>query len=77
MSTTEPRPLDPPSIGYTDEPDFGVGPGDPEPVPLEYAGKWLAWSNDGLKILAVADDLGEAIEGANRAGEPDPILQVG
>lgn len=27
----------------------------PETIPLAYAGKWLAWSGDGLRILAVGD----------------------
>ena len=48
----------------------------PESVPLAYAGKWLAWSADGLKIVAVAETLKQVIAAAERAGEPDPIVEL-
>ena len=35
----------------------------PDVIPLAYAGKWLAWSGDGLRMLAVGDSL-EAREAA-------------
>ncbi len=34
------------------------------PVPLEYAGKWLAWSTDHKEILAHADSLPEVRNGS-------------
>ena len=38
-------------------------PGRPQTIPLAYAGKWLAWSEDGLRIVAV----GETFEDCERA----------
>lgn len=38
----------------------------PETIPLAYAGKWLAWSGDGLRILAVGDSF-EDCERADHA----------
>ena len=41
---------------------------EPEIVPLEYAGKWLAWSQDASRIVAAGDTLDEARVAAERAG---------
>jgi Family of unknown function (DUF5678) len=37
-------------------------------VPREYAGKWVAWSADGRKIVAVADSYKACEQAAARAG---------
>jgi hypothetical protein len=37
-----------------------------QPVPIELGGKWLAWSEDGLRIVAHGDTLDECEEGARR-----------
>jgi hypothetical protein len=37
-------------------------------VPREYAGKWVAWSADGRKIVAVADSFKACEQAAVRAG---------
>jgi hypothetical protein len=50
------------------------GPGTPESVPLAYVGKWIAWSSDGMRIVAVSDTLDEVERLAHQAGEPDPIF---
>jgi hypothetical protein len=47
---------------------------EPEIIPLEYAEKWLAWSPDGLRILAVADSLDEVEAEAKRLGHEDVIF---
>ncbi len=49
---------------------------EPECPTLEHAGKWLAWSSDGLRILGVARKLEDAEKQAKERGEETPILQV-
>ena len=39
-------------------------------VPREYAGKWVAWSPDGRKILAVAETFAACEAAAAKAGFP-------
>ena len=48
--------------------------GEPEPVPLSAVGKWVAWSSDGLRIVAAAETIEEAERLAAEAGEPEPIM---
>ena len=48
---------------------------EPEIVELRHAGKWLAWSADGMRIVAVAEKLDDAYALAAQAGEPEPILE--
>lgn len=43
-------------------------------VPIEYAGKWIAWDRALTRIVASADSLTEVLNAAKKAGEPDPIL---
>lgn len=52
-------------------------PADPEPevLTLALAGNWIAWSGDGLRIVACAPTLVEAEELAHAAGEPEPIME--
>lgn len=47
----------------------------PQIVPREYTGKWLAWTPDGLRILAAADTAVEARAEAIRLGQPDAIFE--
>ncbi len=47
--------------------------GTPEALPRTDVGRWVAWSSDGMRILAVADTLEEAERLAADAGEA-PIL---
>lgn len=46
----------------------------PESVPIEYAGKWLAWDFDETKILAAANSYSEAKQLAEAMGELRPVL---
>lgn len=39
-------------------------------VPHEYAGKWLAWSSDGRRIVAVGDTYKACEQVAATAGHP-------
>jgi len=48
---------------------------EPEIVPLAYVGRWVAWSSDGMRIIAVADELDEAYRLAAEAGEPEPMME--
>ena len=48
---------------------------EPETLPLALAGRWVAWSSDGMKILASSETSEEAERLAVAAGEPEPILQ--
>jgi hypothetical protein len=43
-------------------------------VPRDHAGKWVAWSADGRKIVAVADSFKACEQAAERAGFlPDQV----
>ncbi len=48
---------------------------EPETVPYAYTGKWIAWSSDGLRIVAAADSPRAARLAAVDAGEDDPICE--
>ena len=41
-----------------------------QPVPREYAGKWVAWSADGRRIVAVGDTAKACEQAAATAGHP-------
>jgi hypothetical protein len=43
-------------------------------VPIEYAGKWIAWDHDMKRIVANGATLDEVLDAAERAGESDPVL---
>lgn len=43
-------------------------------VPIEYAGKWIAWNADKTKIVASGVTLLEAIQAAQSTGESQPIF---
>jgi hypothetical protein len=45
-------------------------------LPLELAGRWVAWSSDGLRIIGSGKTLEEAEAVAAAAGEDDPIFEV-
>lgn len=42
-----------------------------EAVPIEYAGKWIAWSADHMRIVANADHLAELHSYIEKIGEKD------
>ena len=48
---------------------------EPEILPLSLAGQWIAWSSDGMRIVASAVTSEEAEQLAIAAGESEPILQ--
>jgi Protein of unknown function (DUF2384) len=41
---------------------------------MEYAGRWVAWTNDRQRVLAVADSFADVVDQAARSGEPDPYV---
>ena len=43
-------------------------------VPLEYAGRWLAWNRELTRIVASGSTFDEAHDAAIAAGEPRPVL---
>jgi hypothetical protein len=49
----------------------------PDTVPLAYAGKWVAWSADGLRILAVGDSFEDCELKAVEAGFPANQVAIG
>ena len=49
-------------------------PDRPPPVPLEYAGQWLAWNEDCTKILAHGGDMSEVHDQAVQLGCTRPVL---
>ncbi len=44
-------------------------------VPIEFAGKWIAWTLDGSCIVAHGETLEECEQAALRAGETDPRFE--
>jgi len=48
---------------------------EPEVLPLSLVGNWIAWSSDGLRIIAYAKTLIEVEKLAHAAGEPEPIFE--
>ena len=46
-----------------------------QPVPIELGGKWIAWSADGLRIVAHGDTLDECELAAGKAGEQAPSFE--
>ena len=48
----------------------------PQSMPLALAGRWVAWSSDGLRIIGSGKTLEEAEAVATAAGEEDPIFEV-
>jgi hypothetical protein len=47
----------------------------PETVPMELTGKWIAWSSDGLRIIAAGDSPTEARAAAEQAGVFDAMFE--
>ena len=48
---------------------------EPEPVGAEYGGKWIAWDDDGLKIVASGETLEQVLAQARSAGVKLPGLE--
>jgi hypothetical protein len=46
-----------------------------QPVPIELGGKWIAWSEDGLRIVAHGNTLDECERAAQDAGEHEPSFE--
>lgn len=42
---------------------------------MEHAGRWIAWTRDRQRILAVADSFTDAMKQAEAAGESDPYVK--
>ena len=43
-------------------------------VPIEYAGKWIAWDHSMTRIVASGTSPAEVLEAAKKAGESNPVL---
>lgn len=43
-------------------------------VPVEYAGRWIAWNHQGTRIVASGRTLQEAALAAVAAGETHPVF---
>ena len=43
-------------------------------VPLEYAGKWIAWNHEGTRIIASGRTVEEVVKAAAATGEADPMF---
>lgn len=43
-------------------------------VPIEYAGKWIAWDHAMTRIIASGTTPVAVLEAAKKTGEPNPIL---
>jgi hypothetical protein len=42
---------------------------------MEYAGRWVAWTRDRQRVLAVADSFADVMNQAIQAGESDPYVK--
>jgi Protein of unknown function (DUF2384) len=42
---------------------------------MEYAGRWVAWTRDRQRVLAVADSFADVMKQAIASGEPDPYVK--
>jgi hypothetical protein len=59
--------------------EHGVKVGSPREVPVvprEYAGKWIAWSADGRRIVAVGESFEACEQTATRAGFPADRIAI-
>jgi hypothetical protein len=45
------------------------------PVPVEYAGRWIAWNSDHSQILADSDSIQTLWRTVRARGIPDPIFE--
>jgi len=60
-----------PRIRTSEKPEEKAGaPSGVQVVPREDAGKWIAWSADGRRIIAVGDSFESCEQAAARAGFP-------
>jgi hypothetical protein len=50
-------------------------PGRPQPAPVEYAGKWVAWNSQETEIVGSGVTAKEAYAMATEAGYEDVVLQ--
>lgn len=48
----------------------------PQTITRDLAGKWIAWSEDGLKIVAVGDSFEDCERKAVEAGHPANLLGI-
>lgn len=62
------------SAGRTYRPEVDQSD-EPEAIPRSLAGRWIAWSSDGMRIIGSGMTLNDAEEAASRAGESEPILE--
>lgn len=56
----------------------GISPSELPPLArlrLEYAGQWVAWSEDGRRIVAAGDEYETARAAARQAGVERPICE--
>ncbi len=50
-------------------------PDRPEPVPVEYAGEWVAWNEGHTQIVAHGANMSEVRDRAVATGCAQPVLQ--
>jgi hypothetical protein len=53
----------------------GAQTNEAESIPRELAGRWIAWSGDGLRIIGSGTTLKEAEVAASAAGDPHAIFE--
>ena len=52
-----------------------VDPHATKPVPIEYAGQWVAWTRDHSKILAHSDTIQELWRIVQERGIKEPVFE--
>lgn len=52
-----------------------LDPHRPQPAPLEYVGKWVAWNRERTQILASGKNLAEAFHAAHDAGNVQVVFE--
>ena len=66
-----------PKLRRSAKPKAKVGaPSTVQVVPRDYAGKWIAWSEDGRRIIAVGESFDSCEGAATRAGFPADRIAI-
>jgi hypothetical protein len=66
-----------PSVRRSEKHEVKAGsPSEVPIVPRAYAGKWIAWSEDGRRIIAVGDRFDSCEQAATRAGFPADRIAI-
>jgi hypothetical protein len=52
-----------------------LDPNRPQPAPLEYVGKWVAWNRELTQIIAHGESFADVQAAAREAGYPQAVVE--